>query len=46
MVRDLSAGQEIDAVLLVRGRSLQRREDGSAYLLLSLATAPARSPAC
>ena len=36
VVRHLTDGQEIDGVLLVRGRSLRRREDGSAYLLLSL----------
>ena len=36
VVRHLTEGQEIDGVLLVRGRSLRRRPDGSAYLLLSL----------
>ncbi len=36
VVRHLTDGQEIDGVLLVRGRSLRRREDGSTYLLLSL----------
>jgi len=38
VVRHLTDGQEIDGVLLVRGRSLRRREDGSTYLLLSLGT--------
>ena len=36
VVRHLTDGQEIDGVLLVRGRSLRRRQDGSTYLLLSL----------
>ena len=36
VVRHLTDGQKIDGVLLVHGRSLRRRPDGSGYLLLSL----------
>ena len=35
-VRELAEGQEIDQVLLVRGRELRKRSDGSEFLKLSL----------
>jgi 3'-5' exoribonuclease len=35
-VRELAEGQEIDQVLLVRGRELRERSDGSEFLRLSL----------
>jgi 3'-5' exoribonuclease len=35
-VRELAEGQEIDQVLLVRGRELRKRSDGSEFLRLSL----------
>ncbi len=35
-VRELAEGQEIDQVLLVRGREVRKRSDGSEFLRLSL----------
>jgi 3'-5' exoribonuclease len=35
-VRELAEGQQIDQVLLVRGRELRKRSDGSEFLRLSL----------
>ena len=35
-VRELAEGQEIDQVLLVRGRELRTRSDGSEFLRFSL----------